>query len=697
MLSHYQTIAPKPFEQPPLPPAPNFQSWEQYQQQVQTRHQLPQPLPNGDQFVRPTKFNYTREDRQVETAKRQVERLYETFSSIDLPEAIQDDLLQTDLHKHQRQGLYFLLQREEVPKYESGIWIKEHDQYKNQITDTYASDEPYPVLGGILCDEMGVGKTLQMIALILSTLPSQPLTQPKRKDDIPGRGIYPSKSTLIVCPLSTVSNWEEQVQTHTKNRALSVYVFHGQSRSDDPEYIAKHDVVITTYSTLALQIKKERVGPLLEIYWFRVILDEAHIIKTVSTAQSKACHLLTASRRWCLTGTPIQNKIDDLYSLIKFLQIEPLNVKANWQRYITKNMKSADSLGMKRLQALMKIIALRRTKDQKIDGQPIIHLPSKRETIRMIELASAERVKYDHIHETAKQFFKSLMKKGQVMQNYVHILEAILRMRQACNHPSLVKDDWFESLQETENTLEHARRTYQLLKETGEDICQCGAPVDDMIFVSDCSHLCCADCRAKKQCITCGKKDHFVQVMDQDLEPLLNGSCTKIEELVRDLKEVKQQDPSIKSIVFSQWTSMLQLIKDQLSHHGFKSVALTGQMTRQQRYEAMETFKSDDRYTVFLVSLQSGGVGLNLVRASRVYIIEPYWNPAVESQAIDRVHRLGQTRPVEAIRFIIKRSIEENMLALQQYKMELAQDAFREKKRKQVQVERLESLRMLFD
>jgi SWI/SNF-related matrix-associated actin-dependent regulator of chromatin subfamily A3 len=160
-------------------------------------------------------------------------------------------------------------------------------------------------------------------------------------------------------------------------------------------------------------------------------------------------------------------------------------------------------------------------------------------------------------------------------------------------------------------------------------------------------------------------------------------TSTKIQALLTDLKNVRSKtpvdEPPIKSVVFSQWTKMLDTIEPVLKSEGFKVVRLDGRMRRIDRAIAIDKFKKDPKVLVMLISLRAGGVGLNLTAASRIYLLEPYWNPAVEQQAVDRVHRLGQTRPVQTIRFIAKGTIEENMVALQQKKMELARMTFNEK------------------
>lgn len=188
-------------------------------------------------------------------------------------------------------------------------------------------------------------------------------------------------------------------------------------------------------------------------------------------------------------------------------------------------------------------------------------------------------------------------------------------------------------------------------------------------------------------------KENLIEIPDSlvDAEESFNFNlpmfhdtkATKIEALLNDLSSVRasnllNKDPLTKSVVFSQFTTMLTFCQEPLKKAGFKYVRLDGTMNRNQRSLALDSFKSDPEVTIFLISIKSGGVGLNLVSACRVYLLEPYWNPAVEQQAVDRVHRLGQTRPVTTIRFIIKNSVEENMQKRQKYKTALAQKALEE-------------------
>jgi SNF2 family DNA or RNA helicase len=217
------------------------------------------------------------------------------------------------------------------------FWKKEGDGWKNVLTDTKVSRRPSEFRGGILADDMGLGKTISIISLILKAQPKEE-TKPisldcaiikERERDPFGflpttqllenepknlqLGSIPSKSTLIICPLSLIHNWEDQIESHTQKNSLSILVYHGPNRSNDPKFIAKHDVVITTYNVIGFNFGKGgEILPLLKIYWHRIVLDEAHIIKSASTFQAKAVFAFHGDIKWCLTGTPVQNKLDGM-------------------------------------------------------------------------------------------------------------------------------------------------------------------------------------------------------------------------------------------------------------------------------------------------------------------------------------------------------------------------------------------------
>ncbi|KAF9081943.1 hypothetical protein BGX23_000282 [Mortierella sp. AD031] len=720
--------------------------------------------------------------RSAEEIRNQIDGVFKGLrSATDLPLVEASPCMATSLYKHQKQALYFLMEREKQEDYAdneknmlTSLWRVRHPPhghpvYLNVVTNQESSSKPLTMRGGILADDMGLGKTITVISLIAATLdrrryaPAMPdmsgLAWPAQQSR-PANMRTKSHATLIVCPLSTVQNWEEQFDMHVHKGTLQVYVYHGGQRATDPAFLAKHDIVITTYNLLGTEFSKENKardspnGPskcpsvLQHVDWFRVVLDEAHIIKEVNTVQSKAASALVAERRWCLTGTPVQNKLDDLYALVKFLRMHPFDEKVQWTHYISKPIKAANPIGITRLQTLMKVITLRRTKSQMVDGQPLLALPTRTDHMRILDLSLNERQIYQRMESRAKQTVDQIVQENKIMKSYAHILQAILKLRQICAHYALLKntDDLDTS---GEFTVPKAMEILSLLQESGNDQCNhCFNSSTPTPIVTRCEHIFCPDCVKKlnpvtfmliqrananlsvtpglqidfscPQCASTLRPVDLIQIQDYADERATATSLagdethtrkdengmfihsTKVKALIEDLVQATEDakstgKPSVKSVVFSQWTSMLDLIEDGLRENNIKFTRLDGTMQRNDRTVAIMDFKEKPEVSVILISLKAGGVGLNLTSAQRVYLMDPHWNPAVESQAVDRIHRLGQTKPVDVIRFVIKESIEENILELQKRKAALSDMTFSEKLSKQeVLKRRLEDLKCLF-
>ncbi|KAJ3157411.1 hypothetical protein HDU86_003303 [Geranomyces michiganensis] len=746
----------------------------------------------------------------ADDVKSQIDAVYNAITSAEnLGQADPDEALITPLYKHQRQALHFMAERERPVNFASttdckrSLWTMKDGTFTSVVTGGVLRTIPTQALGGILADDMGLGKTIETIALILTNRPAAPATPPRNSGPsapassqpnpypfLPARKVgpiihdaspdpkhsstLPSRSTLIVCPLSTVANWEEQIATHVKTGALTCYVYHGPQRKQDPTYLASFDVVLTTYNVLALEYGKElKAGdamaarsPLQAIYWLRAVLDEAHVIKERTTSQAKAAFALSAERRWCLTGTPIHNKIDDLFSLFRFLGLSPFNDYQSFAHFISKPLKASHPAAVSRLQTVMKLVTLRRTKNMKLDGKPILTLPPKRQHVYTLTLDPDEQAVYDKVFEKAQLIFSGLEKSGKVFRYYAALLEMLLRLRQCVSHVGLIKDwkgfaDITEEMDdEAEDadlkplTIERATHLLALLRDSGDDrCCACGTTPDgggsddrSSIVVSACGHLFCGDCvrgvmaggpsSTSSRCPMCDAQltarslKEIKDVEDADkleeeatafadlggngsggFPPGVLTSSTKVRTLIADLKHIRTVDPAVKSVVFSQWTQMLDLCGPPLRAAGIRHCRLDGKMSRADRTLALERFRFDPAVTVMLVSLKAGGVGLNLTSASRVYILEPYWNPAVEDQAQDRVHRMGQTRAVDVVRFVVDGSVEEVIEALKKRKRELVATAFRDEKdsssgtvaarggrrqKEEMQLKRLEDLRALF-
>ena len=682
-------------------------------------------------------------------------------------------------------------------------------------------------LGGILADDMGLGKTVQSVALILTNPRPGPDAKPEHpKRKIPGNEV--GKGTLVVAPLALIKQWEGEIQSKvTRRYALKVLVHHGANRTKSSVELKKYDVVITTYQTLTSEhagsnmttTGGNRIG-CFGLHWYRIILDEAHSIKNRSAKSTLACCALESWYRWCLTGTPIQNNLDELQSLIKFLRIKPYCELPNWKDSIIQPMKNGrGGLAMKRLQYFLKAFMKRRTKDilkqegalnfggksdangeEKKDGLRIV-----KRTVKKIacELDPAERAFYDRLHDKADRRLKEIEARGK--SDYMGALVLLLRLRQACNHTQLIemamnkdKDAMSTgsvSLPGSQTNKSGDAEMDDLTMLMGGinmqakncDVCQvelsrdeiknsavrCGECEADLVAMKNRKTVKKAKVETKQRParnrkvvvdsddeddenegewiadeperrINLGKAggsddedaegggetlgsidsdksdsddeevedspprarraesgqsgsdedeaidDHEQGPSDDEASsgdslpnsPVLagmkgtgkskNAPSTKIRMLLRILHV---ETPKHKTIVFSQFTTMLDLIEPHLKKSGIGFVRYDGSMRPDARENALYLLRTDDKTRVLLCSLKCGSLGLNLTAASRVVIVEPFWNPFVEEQAIDRVHRLNQTVNVRVYRLTVHNSVEERILELQERKRELAKAA----------------------
>jgi SNF2 family DNA or RNA helicase len=735
------------------------------------------------------------------------------FDSLERSENLQeleaDPRITTELLKHQKQGLYFMTNKEKARVYgvdekrNSSLWRLQTSAngqrtYMNVITGQEERKSPPEVLGGILADMMGLGKTLSILSLVVHTFDNEalewakqepcsqdnrdlcPVRKGKSKTPLPKIEQTPlvlnAKTTLLVSPLSTIANWEDQIKQHIKPGTLKYYIYHGANRIKDVRKLAEFDLVITTYGSVASEFnhrskKKQGVYPLEEMNWFRIVLDEAHMIREQSTQQSKAICRLAANRRWAVTGTPVQNRLEDLGALMTFLRIKPFDEKGGFAQYIMAPFKMCDPEILPKLRLLVDSITLRRLKDR-------IDLPARRDHLVKLNFSPEERAIYEIFAKNANDRVKVIV--GQREQNlggksYVHILQSILRLRLICAHgrdllseedlkvmSGLCKDEAIDLDSDEEDdkpglSPKQAYDMYNLMKETNADLCfSCtakigpsdgvdsdGEPKDEIIgYMTPCYHIICNSCidkykstmqeaaqgRSEANCALC---DQYIRLsyfalriggVEEDADDRMksrdnakhgkdlsnySGPHTKTKALIADLlasrqeSEAKPNEPPIKSVVFSGWTAHLDLIQLAFAENQINYVRLDGKMSRVARGAAMDQFREDPSITVILVSITAGGLGLNLTTANKVYVMEPQYNPAAEAQAVDRVHRLGQKREVETVRYIMNDSFEEKMLELQEKKKALAHlsmdsDGRTRMDKAEAARKRLEDLRSLF-
>ncbi|KAK3218076.1 hypothetical protein Dsin_012046 [Dipteronia sinensis] len=520
------------------------------------------------------------------------------------------------------------------------------------------------------------------------------------------------KMTLIVCPPSVFSTWITQLEEHTVPGMLKTYMFYGNNTTTDLEEIKKYDVVLTTYSTLTMDSRSQNHVKNME--WWRVILDEAHAIKNVNSQQSRAVTALKAKRRWVVTGTPIQNSSFDLFSMMAFLNFEPFSIKSYWKTLVQRPIARGCKKGLSRLQALMSTISLRRTKD---DG--LIELPPKTVETCYVELSVEERNLYDELEGEAKGVVQDYITNGSVLRNYATVLSIILRLRQICTNLALCPSD-VRSILPSYNIEADASNNPDLLKklvaalQDGEDFdCPICISPPTHIVITCCAHIFCQACilktlkRTKPCCPLCrhplSQSDLFSPPSEPSDTGMTDGpssknvTSSKVSALLTLLLGLRDHKPTTKSVVFSQFQKMLILLEEPLKAAGFKLLRLDGSMNAKKRAQVIEKFQvpGPDGPTVLLASLRASSAGINLTAASRVFLMEPWWNPAVEEQAMDRVHRIGQKEDVKIVRLIARNSIEERILELQERKKKnLAREASGLKNKNQREVS-IDDLRFL--
>ncbi len=421
-------------------------------------------------------------------------------------------------------------------------------------------------LGGVLADDMGLGKTVQVLAHLLAEKQRGRLDRP----------------ALVVAPTSLVANWRNEARRFTPD--LSLLVLHGPERGGLHEAIPRHDLVVTTYPLLA----RDR-DELVAHEYALLVLDEAQAIKNPKSQAAKIVREIPARRRLAMTGTPLENHLGELWA--QFDAVEPGllgNDKHFTRFYRTPIEKHADVERRERLGRRIAPLLLRRRKEDVLDD-----LPEKTVVTHAIELDGAQRELYESLRLAQHERVLAEVHKRGLAQSGIVVLDALLKLRQACCDPRLVK-------------LDNARRV---------------------------------DGSAK-------------------LELLLELADSLVAEGRRIL-------------VFSQFAEMLALIGEALDARGQRWQTLTGQTPGTQRAELVEHFQAG-HVPIFLISLKAGGVGLNLTAADTVIHYDPWWNPAVEAQATDRAHRIGQDKRVFVYKLICAGTVEEKIQALQQRKADLA-------------------------
>ncbi|XP_034147990.1 helicase-like transcription factor isoform X3 [Esox lucius] len=524
-------------------------------------------------------------------------------------------------------------------------------------------------------------------------------------------------TTLIICPLSVLSNWLDQLEQHVRpDVRLNVYLYYGPERNRDPRFLSTQHVVLTTYNVMTADYSGSG-GPLHSVTWLRVVLDEGHVIRNPNAQQSKAVLDLNAHRRWILSGTPIQNSLKDLWMLVAFLRLKPFDVREWWNRVIQRPVTVGDKTGLGNLQALVRCITLRRTKTSRVGGRPLVSLPKRSFNIEEVELTTREREEYELARTEGRATISRYVEEGSVLRNYADVLAILVRLRQFCCHPDLLGSTLSQTGVVTATPAELRERLIERLRlvlgSGSDEECPVCLSSVRLAVITHCAHVYCRPCIAEvlrteqepARCPLCRgpiKASELVE-FPQEVEEEAGGypsenwrSSSKVDALMSSLLRLRCEDSSIKSLVVSQFTRFLSLLEVPLREEGFRFVRLDGTMSQRRRAQVIQEFQSHSPGSplVMLLSLKAGGVGLNLTAASHVFLMDPAWNPAVEDQCVDRCHRLGQTRDVVITKFIVKDSVEENMVKIQRQKQDLVEKAFgtNPSKRKTSRIEEIQAL-----
>jgi non-specific serine/threonine protein kinase len=417
--------------------------------------------------------------------------------------------------------------------------------------------------GGCLADDMGLGKTIEALVFLLSL----------RKAG------HATSADLIVVPRSLLINWQREAARFTPG--LTTYLHFGKDRLKNPKVFNEYDLVFTTYGIMRRDIEKLRG------YKFHyIILDESQAIKNPLTKTAKAARLLRSDHRLALTGTPVENTTFELWSLLAFLNPGLLGSLEYFRREFGNPIeRQGDEDASSLLRKMVYPFILRRTKEQVAP-----ELPPRTERIIFGDMEPAQRKFYNRTRDYYRALLLEMLEEKGLQNTRMKVLEGLLRLRQICNHPKLVKGDF-------------------------------------------------------------------------------RGASAKFE-LLFDTIETLQAEGH-KALVFSQFVQMLTLVRKELDQRGIPYVYLDGRTRKRQ--DRVDTFQNDPDIPFFLISLKAGGVGLNLTAADYVLHIDPWWNPAVEMQATDRTHRIGQDKPVFVYKLITRDSVEEKILQLQERKKALVE------------------------
>ena len=630
--------------------------------------------------------------------------------------------------------------------------------------------------GGLLCDTMGLGKTIVTLAVInLRPAPSDFHTSSLAASFIasPSRPVR-SRATLIIAPVSLVPQWEAELRQHSL-RPLRIYCFYGSARETNPRVIAEYDVVLTTYGVLASdtsgqRFRRRKGAPSIFhcIEWWRVVIDEGHLLRTTSSRQANAATAILSQQRHILTGTPVSSSVTELRGLFAFLQCKVLADSPTFWSHLQAASRAAPSTApptpeeersFSRMtfsphavyavaELIFRRLSMRHTKDQPFNHRATLApLPPRTDAIHKVDFTPAQRAAYDELYGMARRKWDELVRRGQASSAVIQAFSYLLPLRQACagtvmdmaevrRREELVAQRMEEAKRADESRRAHlASMQLPALPNDAEDDDEAGEEgsnrqyayattlpfnqLEDECVVclsefclplqTKCGHLFCAECilavidtESEPTCPQCRARVTKATLRrprprpptpppqrpppepsEEPVAAAFSSSSSpapetappalpvdavlfdaKLEVVVSHILQLQRSDPSTKALVFSQFTSTLTYLATRLSALHVATHRISGDMPMTARRRVLHSFNSAASFSVFLLTPRVGAVGLTLTSASHCFLIEPALNWTLTEQAVGRVHRLGQQRPVTCVHYVMRGSVEEKIEAV---------------------------------
>ncbi|KAK9827580.1 hypothetical protein WJX81_000554 [Elliptochloris bilobata] len=656
---------------------------------------------------------------------RGINNLMKMVETGERPEADQPEGLAVELHPYQRQSLRVMLDCESGEGgWRQRLWLllkaaSGERYWFSPLLQRGAWDVPAMSFGGFLAEEMGLGKTVEVLALTLAN-PAPALTIAAGVYD--HEGLMHSRATLVMCAVSLEGQWIEEAKTKL-NRAPRVCKYHGQCRVRDVLKLANnYDLVIATYQTLGsdfqlesgrmisagLDVKKDRnyFPPLGRIKWHRVVLDESHTIKFGNTKQAKACIALSSDRRWCVSGTPLNTDINDLLSQFNFLGLIPFGHKPFFDLHVRKHYELARwgfrcfRMDLEEYTAEILLFALRRCMIRHTAASGVLRLPPKTEDLVPVELTQRERGEYMRCYADANTQYQRYKTAGPsyVTRHLLQIMSLLNPLRLICSGGALRTSDVTVPTLPDPHLNDGGAKGGRIAHDEAmiapdEDCAVCLNPYERPTKTV-CNHWFCMDCilgviSRQAKCPLCRRAplrrtDLTEGTPFNPPEPVPESAVdragifmadSKLDVLMRQLAAMRAGNPNAKALVFTQFATTLEWLKVRLQQQGYSFCTVTGSMTQPQRAREIKAFQSDPAKTVFLLTMRAGAVGINLTMATHVLLLEPALNPALEDQAIGRAWRMGQMNLVTVRRLYVKGSIEECIMEVGRQLRESASQA----------------------